>query len=147
MSIDITTLLPNSFSTQNTHRHLVFTAEARPDELARAAISTADAIAAARAAVRAYEAESIAEGVLDPTFRMLADLVRKRQVLDDDFREAVEEALEYLSGFTADDPPMEQRIVRLQGFLADALALSHRVADLIVAEHDIRRRRSLSAKR
>ncbi|QIE54175.1 hypothetical protein G5B40_01170 [Pikeienuella piscinae] len=147
MSTDITTLLPNSFSTQNTRRHLVFTAEAQPDELARAAISAADAIAAARAAVRAYEADSIAEGVLDPAFRALADLVRKRQVLDDDFREAAEEAVEYLSRLRADDPQSEQEISRLRGFLADALALSYRVADLITAEHDIRRRRSLSVKR
>lgn len=147
MPNNITRLLPSSFPTQNTHRHVVFNADTQPDELARVAILTADAIAAARAAVRAYEEDPILPESLGITFRALADLVRQRRVLDDDFREAAEEALEHLSRLRTDDPQIEQKIDHLRSSLGEAVARSHRVADLITAEHDIRRRRSLSARR
>lgn len=68
MPNNITRLLPSSFPTQNTHRHVVFNADTQPDELARMAILTADAIAAARAAVRAYEEDPILPESLGITF-------------------------------------------------------------------------------
>lgn len=141
MSIDITTLLPSSFPGQNTHRHVVFTAEAQPDEFARLEIAAADAIAAARAALRAFEADPIADGTLKAEFRVLADFVVKRRVLGEDFVELAEEMVQHLAQIGSETP--SDQIASIQRLLADALALSRRVLDLLAAERDIGWRRGI----
>ncbi|WP_340110337.1 hypothetical protein [Pikeienuella sp. HZG-20] len=141
MPTDIMRLLPNSFPSSNAHRHVVYTADTQPDELARAPILTADAIAAARAAVRIYEADPIADEALDPAFRALAELVRTRQVLDDDFIELADEMLQRLARIGSE--ASSGQVERIQRHLTDALTLSRRVLDLLIAERDIGRIREI----
>ncbi|MCR9111580.1 hypothetical protein [Marivita sp. XM-24bin2] len=69
MHIDTKTLLPSSIPNQNTYRLVMINAKAHPDEFTRLEMTTADALAAARAALAAYHADPIADRALQAVIR------------------------------------------------------------------------------
>jgi hypothetical protein len=141
MPINIADLLPSSFPTQNAHRLVVVNAEAQPDEFARLEITTADALAAARGALRAFEDAPIDDRALQRAVRALADQVSKGRVLGDGFRDIAAEVLNHLARLEGQASP---QIARIQRSLGDALTLSYRVSDLLAAERDIDRHRGIT---
>jgi|GEM_PF-2777239 len=135
MTIDIAQLLPRSHSNQNTHRLVVITAEAQPDEFARLEITTADALAAARDALRAFEAEPVSDRPLQSTMRGMNELVGKGRVIGTSFQDLATDALQCIES-TATEQGSDQ-LTRTELALRKALALSQRVSDLLAAERDI----------
>ncbi|PWR04041.1 hypothetical protein DKT77_03060 [Meridianimarinicoccus roseus] len=135
MHIDTKTLLPGSIPTQNTHRLVVITAQAHPDEFARLEMSTADALAAARAALAAYHADPIADPALQPVIRALDDVIGRGRVLGPAFHDLADEALRYLSQIEADT--MSATLCAIQRPLGEALTLALRLSDLLAAEREI----------
>ncbi len=143
MNQTLTDILPTSFPVQNTHRHVVFRAEAEPDEFARVEMMTADAIKHARTALKIGKKISDTEG---RAFRYAVDnlgnYVVKGRVLGNGFREDVSELLIHMD--QAAGAP-DQLMSDMSAALGLAMALSQRVADLLAAERDVGWHRGIRA--
>ncbi len=135
MNQTLTNILPTSFPVQNTHRHVVFRADAEPDEFARMEMMTADAIKHARTALKIGKEISDTEG---RAFRYAVDnlgtYVAKGRVLGTGFREDVSELLVHLDQA---ESASNQLTSDMSAALGLAMALSQRVADLLAAERDV----------
>ena len=125
---------PNRFASD--HRIVLFHQGSQPD-FERLEDLTADAIRAARLGT-----ECLAELPHDLTkplrtyIKILADAVGNQRVLSDDFRHAAGSVLGALdSADTTGGVPA--RVELATRHLHDALAISHRVSDLLAAERDI----------
>lgn len=135
MPTNIADLLPRSLSTQNTHRLVVITAEAQPDEFARLEITTADALAAARDALQAFKEDPIPDRALQSAVLSLSDLVGKSRVIGSEFQDLAHQALDRIAFIATED--RSEQFARIERHLREALALSRRVSDLLAAERDI----------
>jgi hypothetical protein len=114
---------------------VAITAEAHPDEFARLEMTTADALAAARAALAAYQADPIADPALQPVIRALDDLIGRGRVLGPTFHDLADEALRHLSRIEAHT--MSDKLCAIQRPLGEALTLALRVSDLLAADREI----------
>lgn len=131
------TKMPATFPTQNSHRIVVHQSDLRGTDFERVEDLAADAVAAARGAIR--DAEDLPYDAFKPVEQALADLasaVERRRVQNDEFRLAAETALQGLARVEPAEPDAAA-FDRVRRRLRDALNLSHRVADLIAAERDI----------
>jgi len=131
--------MPTSFPAGNTHRLVHFQGDRTGTDFERVEDLAADAACAAREAVEALQ--DLPYDQFKPSQSSLArvaEWVRQRHVLSDDFRACCQDLLRDLARIEPDDTtarPIDLATRRLR----DALNGSHRVADLLVAERDIGR--------
>ena len=134
---------PNTFPTQNNHRIALFQPDIARTDLDRIEDIGANAIASARCALG--QLEHLPHATLKPIdgfIRTIRTSVDQRRVLTEDFRHAALLVLKHLvredrGEDIAGDLDQSIRCLR------DALNQSHRVQDLLAAERDIARNRSV----
>jgi len=136
--------IPTTFPAANTHRVVLFHGDRTGTDFERVEDLAADAACAAREAVEALQ--DLPYDLFKPiqtNLARVAEWVRQRHVLSDDFRACCQDLLRDLARIEPDDTtarPIDHAMRRLR----DALNGSHRVDDLLVAERDIGRARGFS---
>jgi hypothetical protein len=128
---------PFRIPSDNSHRIILHQPDRRQTDFERLEDIGADALGAARAALGAMT--DLPYELFKPLQfheRVLRDAVKQRRMVGQEFRDAVDHLLEAASDLPDDDTARET-VQRLIQCLTEALAMSHRVADLLAAERDI----------
>lgn len=136
-------LAPTLFDTKNNHRVVHFFPETQPRDFDKIEDLLADATRAARDGLEAFEQmprDEIAR--LDLVARTVRAAISKRRLLDETVRDGLRALLHALARIEPDDRTAEVHD-RASRRLRDALNGSERVEDLIAAEREIGRARSI----
>jgi hypothetical protein len=128
---------PFRIPSDNSHRIVLHQPDRRGTDFERLEDIGADALGAARAALEALA--ELPYDLFKPLQfheRIMRDAVKHRRMVGQEFRDAVGNLLEAASALPECEAAHET-LDRLNRSLTEALALSHRVADLLAAERDI----------